>query len=270
MQDTEDFERWKTERKGTAEHLKHPLYPRGVRQAPSFFYSEYRELKRIHDTNERLLTHQEKQVLSFVKWTKMPREEQQKYISMMHEDKKRHLTELVAFLDIERKRIESIRCYDVSECKETEEPIAYVFNDPIAEPDKDSFRMRIGDPTNLYDPSIGGKASTTIAFVLGHDIYQNEPVTKVLLRPLTGRRHQLRLHLAHFGFPIIGDATYASDNETAPRMMLHAWRLWFMTNSPTEMNKYGDLYFESEDPFGEIVPTSSKQMSLTTMTRDKK
>jgi 23S rRNA-/tRNA-specific pseudouridylate synthase len=40
------------------------------------------------------------------------------------------------------------------------------------------------------------------------------PVTKVLLQPLTGRRHQLRVHLARVaGFPILGDVTYGGNIE---------------------------------------------------------
>jgi 23S rRNA-/tRNA-specific pseudouridylate synthase len=38
------------------------------------------------------------------------------------------------------------------------------------------------------------------------------PVAKVLLQPWTGRRHQLRVHLAQVaGFPILGDVTYGDD-----------------------------------------------------------
>jgi 23S rRNA pseudouridine1911/1915/1917 synthase len=35
--------------------------------------------------------------------------------------------------------------------------------------------------------------------------------TKLALRPITGRTHQLRLHCAHMGFPILGDPQYRSD-----------------------------------------------------------
>lgn len=46
----------------------------------------------------------------------------------------------------------------------------------------------------------------------------------LLLEPLTGRSHQLRLHLAHIGHPILGDALYgdARVQALAPRLMLHA------------------------------------------------
>ena len=48
--------------------------------------------------------------------------------------------------------------------------------------------------------------------------------TVVELSPETGRQHQLRVHLALIGHPILGDALYG-DVTTAPRLMLHAHRL---------------------------------------------
>jgi RluA family pseudouridine synthase len=45
----------------------------------------------------------------------------------------------------------------------------------------------------------------------------------VALRPLTGRTHQLRVHAAHLGLPIVGDTLYAG--APAPRLMLHAAEL---------------------------------------------
>lgn len=42
-------------------------------------------------------------------------------------------------------------------------------------------------------------------------------------RPQTGRTHQIRLHLAHAGWPILGDGPHGGP--PAARLMLHAWRL---------------------------------------------
>ena len=50
--------------------------------------------------------------------------------------------------------------------------------------------------------------------------------TRVLLEPQTGRSHQLRVHMAALGHPILGDTLYAEGAARAhPRLMLHAERL---------------------------------------------
>ena len=45
--------------------------------------------------------------------------------------------------------------------------------------------------------------------------------------PKTGRTHQLRVHLSHLGWPILGDRVYGH-KDSAPRLMLHAQRLKFL------------------------------------------
>jgi tRNA pseudouridine32 synthase/23S rRNA pseudouridine746 synthase len=53
----------------------------------------------------------------------------------------------------------------------------------------------------------------------------------VRCRPLTGRMHQIRVHLAHLGCPIVGDARYGGaltlEGHAVPRLMLHALSLGF-------------------------------------------
>lgn len=53
----------------------------------------------------------------------------------------------------------------------------------------------------------------------------------VELEPLTGRMHQLRVHMAHIGRPLVGDVRYGGAltfaGSAAPRLMLHAVRLDF-------------------------------------------
>ncbi len=47
--------------------------------------------------------------------------------------------------------------------------------------------------------------------------------TRIRLMPLTGRSHQLRIHMAEIGHPILGDPLYASGAAADfPRLMLHA------------------------------------------------
>ncbi|MBL9080236.1 MAG: RluA family pseudouridine synthase [Planctomycetales bacterium] len=48
--------------------------------------------------------------------------------------------------------------------------------------------------------------------------------TRLAVEPITGRSHQIRIHLAAIGLPILGDPLYAPDDVVvmAPRLMLHA------------------------------------------------
>ena len=46
-------------------------------------------------------------------------------------------------------------------------------------------------------------------------------------RLVTGRRHQIRVHLAARGWPVVGDALYGEPHPEFERHALHAWRLTF-------------------------------------------
>jgi tRNA pseudouridine32 synthase/23S rRNA pseudouridine746 synthase len=67
-----------------------------------------------------------------------------------------------------------------------------------------------------------GRPSVTEWKVLAHDAPSD--TTRVALWPLTGRSHQLRVHLLAIGHPILGDALYAPAQvrARAPRLLLHA------------------------------------------------
>lgn len=70
-----------------------------------------------------------------------------------------------------------------------------------------------------------GRASRTRWRVLGYDTASD--ATRVELEPLTGRAHQLRVHLLALGHPILGDALYAPARvqARADRLLLHASEL---------------------------------------------
>ena len=51
---------------------------------------------------------------------------------------------------------------------------------------------------------------------------RGENTTRLDLNPLTGRTHQLRVHLLSIGHPILGDVLYAPPEAAAPRLHLHA------------------------------------------------
>lgn len=50
-------------------------------------------------------------------------------------------------------------------------------------------------------------------------------VSLVEVRPLTGRKHQIRVQLSHAGFPIVGDRKYGSGRAFSPGIALHSRRL---------------------------------------------
>jgi tRNA pseudouridine32 synthase / 23S rRNA pseudouridine746 synthase len=56
-----------------------------------------------------------------------------------------------------------------------------------------------------------------------------QAVTRVELTPVTGRSHQLRVHMQYLGHPIIGDTLYATveQQQLMPRLCLHAQQLSF-------------------------------------------
>ena len=47
------------------------------------------------------------------------------------------------------------------------------------------------------------------------------------VEPVTGRTHQIRVHLAAIGHPVVGDAVYGKRSDLVGRQFLHAWRLAF-------------------------------------------
>ena len=71
------------------------------------------------------------------------------------------------------------------------------------------------------------KHALTLYEVLAHEECNGEPVTRVLLKPVTGRSHQLRVHMVHVGHVMIGDPIYAEGTALtiAPRLNLHAQQL---------------------------------------------
>ena len=76
--------------------------------------------------------------------------------------------------------------------------------------------------------------------------------TQVKLMPLTGRSHQLRVHMQAIGHPILGDALYATPAvlAKAPRLLLHACALTFKHPVVTPARQEGVLLnFVSEPGF---------------------
>ena len=89
-------------------------------------------------------------------------------------------------------------------------------------PSEGIIEARIGPHPKRRDMMVivrrGGKRAVTryrLAETVGD-------MQRVILWPQTGRTHQLRLHLAHLGAPILGDRLYNPTHKNTSRLMLHA------------------------------------------------
>lgn len=82
-------------------------------------------------------------------------------------------------------------------------------------------------PTKMKVMLQGGKE----AFTEFHAARKLEDRTAVIVRPITGRTHQIRVHFRSIKHPVLGDPIYGSARKDhfaqVERMMLHAWRLRF-------------------------------------------
>ena len=92
--------------------------------------------------------------------------------------------------------------------------------------------------------ALNGKPSLTRYRVIEVDTARD--TTRVELEPVTGRAHQLRVHLLALGYPILGDALYASAEiqAAASRLLLHASMLQFTHPASGE-----SMRFDSPPPF---------------------
>ena len=98
---------------------------------------------------------------------------------------------------------------------------------------------RMKEGTGSYDGPIGRspKDRKKMAVVKGgrealshyQVLRQDEKSALVLIRLVTGRTHQIRVHFAHAHHPVLGDPIYGNKSmPKAPRLMLHAFHLGFL------------------------------------------
>ena len=90
--------------------------------------------------------------------------------------------------------------------------------------------MTISDKSKFIEKSLReAKTEFRVSkrFTIETDSGDEAKYTRVELTPYTGRGHQLRLHMASIGHPLLGDNLHApiSVAEASPRLCLHAERL---------------------------------------------
>ena len=73
-----------------------------------------------------------------------------------------------------------------------------------------------------------GKLAISCYEVIKSGRVEERPASMLSVKIMTGRTHQIRVHMAGLKLPVIGDSLYGKKNDNAaPRQMLHAWKLAF-------------------------------------------
>ncbi|MCX6018520.1 MAG: RluA family pseudouridine synthase [Chloroflexi bacterium] len=123
----------------------------------------------------------------------------------------------------EQFRLRRIRKTYLALCIGNVQPARGVINKPIAR-----------DPSNRQRMAVvpGGREAVTEFVVTERMQIEGRPYSLVRAYPRTGRTHQIRVHFASIGFPIVGDLLYGAGRDLlskriAPRHLLHASEIRF-------------------------------------------
>jgi len=86
------------------------------------------------------------------------------------------------------------------------------------------------------------KGAGKLAVTHVHVVKRSPKTTVVQVRLETGRKHQIRVHLAEAGFPIIGDKVYGSQSNPLRRLALHGEYLSFRHPSHRKRSEFTSSY----------------------------
>ncbi|CAJ1448544.1 unnamed protein product, partial [Effrenium voratum] len=79
------------------------------------------------------------------------------------------------------------------------------------------------------------------------------------VHPVTGRTHQIRVHLAHLGHPLVGDRTYGASAANAPRLFLHCHQLSFEDLAGDTFRAVAPLPSELQDVLTSLTENRSER-----------
>ena len=109
------------------------------------------------------------------------------------------------------------------------EPHKLLIDKAIGKDRHDAQKMRISDT--------GKPSQTEVSLIKVSSSAQGQTQSLLLVNLLTGRKHQIRVHLSSLGFPLVGDALYGSvsslqrgakKKHKAQQLMLHAYHVGFI------------------------------------------
>ncbi len=125
-------------------------------------------------------------------------------------------------------------------------------NFAIARDPVDRTKMRAFNPAMPYPKNL--KMRSAITHYIVEHYYEDAALVQISLE--TGRTHQIRVHFAAIGHPIIGDVVYGSPSQLINRQALHAQQLQFTFDNNTFTFK-SDLPEEIQSILKKLNPVSN-------------
>ncbi|HNW39234.1 MAG TPA: RluA family pseudouridine synthase [Candidatus Omnitrophota bacterium] len=95
--------------------------------------------------------------------------------------------------------------------------------------DEDVIEVPIGrHPLKRKNMAVSFAQNTKYAKTVYKTLKRSRDFSLLELKPFTGRTHQLRVHLAYLGYPILGDVKYGKQKDNFTRLALHAQEIGFI------------------------------------------
>ena len=122
------------------------------------------------------------------------------------------------------------------------------------------LKMKTAADLSLHSSALSGKIKTAVTHY--HTLFSSQDWSLITLKLDTGRTHQIRVHMASTGHPLLGDTLYHSNDKISScasfsRAALHAWKVSFQHPFRDEM-----LLLEAPLPFDfrELVSLSGSDL----------